>query len=237
MVHSIVADMRNLPIGKIFLCVIALLTLSGCTNTYTAPSIGGLPTPSPTSQSQILGISEDAKLELSGQSSAMPATQDAQIATPLPTVQPEVVRQVVIRTTKGDITLELFPEDAPKTVENFLNKMRAKTYTNRIFHRVENWVIQGGDPMGNGTGGGEIETELSSRQFGIGSVGVARGGNIRISNSDQFFICTDDCSWLTGQYAIFGKVVKGLDVAKKIQIGDSILEIVSVAQKKSGRGK
>ncbi|MCL5009971.1 MAG: peptidylprolyl isomerase, partial [Patescibacteria group bacterium] len=94
-----------------------------------------------------------------------------------------------------------------------------------IFHRVENWVIQGGDPNGNGTGGGPMPTELNNKPFVIGSLGVARGGNINISNNAQFFITKTDASWLNGKYTNFGIVTSGMDVVNKIKVGDKILGI------------
>ncbi|MFC1627182.1 peptidylprolyl isomerase [Patescibacteria group bacterium] len=133
--------------------------------------------------------------------------------------------KVNLKLEGGVVEMELFPESAPKTVENFLSKAKSGYYEGLTFHRVEDWVAQGGDPLGTGTGGGEIATELSKVPFEIGSLGVARGGNIKISNDSQFFICTKDCSWLTGQYTNFGKVTKGMELVKKIKIGDKILQI------------
>jgi len=133
--------------------------------------------------------------------------------------------QATIETSKGQITVKLYPDSAPQTVQNFLTKAESGYYENLNFHRVENWVIQGGDPKGNGTGGGQMATELSQVPFKVGSLGVARGGNIQISNDSQFFICTDDCSWLSGQYTNFGEVIEGFEVAKQIAVGDKILKI------------
>lgn len=132
------------------------------------------------------------------------------------------VQEVILKTSKGDITLKLYPDSAPNTVENFVTKAAEGYYEGLTFHRVEDWVIQGGDPVGNGTGGGQMPTELSSVPFKIGSLGVARGGNIKISNDSQFFICTKDCSWLTGDYTNFGEVTEGMDVALSMEIGDTI---------------
>lgn len=156
-----------------------------------------------------------------------------------PTTSPESqvttsATRAIITTAKGKMTIELYPSETPITVKNFVEKARSGYYNNLTFHRVESWVIQGGDPLGNGTGGGKMPTELSSRPFEIGSVGVARGGDIKVSNDSQFFICTDDCSWLTGQYTNFGKVISGFEVAKKIEIGEKIqaIEIVPETSKK-----
>lgn len=133
--------------------------------------------------------------------------------------------KAVIQTSKGNITVELYPNETPKTVENFATKAQSGYYSNLTFHRVEDWVIQGGDPLGNGTGGGKMPTELSQHAFELGSLGVARGGDIKVSNDSQFFICTKDCAWLTGQYTNFGKVTEGMDVAMKIAVGDKILGV------------
>jgi cyclophilin family peptidyl-prolyl cis-trans isomerase len=130
-----------------------------------------------------------------------------------------------ITTSKGVIELELYADKAPGTVANFQKKADSKYYENLTFHRVEDWVIQGGDPLGNGTGGAKMPTELNDVPFVAGSLGVARGGDIKVSNDSQFFICTTDCGWLTGQYTNFGKVTKGMDVVKNIAIGDKILSV------------
>lgn len=130
-----------------------------------------------------------------------------------------------ISTTKGDIILELYGEEAPYTVANFIKKAKDGFYKNLTFHRVEDWVIQGGDPKGDGTGGGEMKTELNSKPFVRGSLGVARGSNIEISNDAQFFITKTDASHLNNQYTNFGIVKEGLDVVDKIEIGDKILNI------------
>ena len=130
-----------------------------------------------------------------------------------------------IKTSKGDIKLTLDATDAPNTVKNFLNKAVSGYYNNLDFHRVEDWVIQGGDPTGTGSGGGQMQTEINSKPFVTGSLGVARGGDPRISNDSQFFIVKSDAAWLNQQYTNFGIVTEGMDVVNKIQIGDKILGI------------
>lgn len=147
-------------------------------------------------------------------------------ATATPINQKEIVMNyAVIKTSKGEIKVKLYPEVAPKTVTNFATKASNGFYKNLTFHRVEDWVIQGGDPLGNGTGGGKIETELSDTPFKKGSLGVARGPIREVSNDAQFFICTQDCDWLTGDYTNFGEVTEGMDVALKIEPGDKITAI------------
>lgn len=130
-----------------------------------------------------------------------------------------------IKTAKGDIILTLYGKDAPHTVQNFIDKAKSGFYNGLTFHRVEDWVIQGGDPQGNGTGGGKMPTELNDKPFVQGSLGVARGGDISVSNDSQFFITKSDASWLNNQYTNFGIVTEGMDVVNKIAIGDKIQSI------------
>ena len=130
-----------------------------------------------------------------------------------------------IKTTKGNINISLYRQDAPNTVTNFVKKSKSNYYKDLTFHRVEDWVIQGGDPMKNGTGGGNMPTELNDKQFVIGAVGVARGQDIKISNDSQFFITKKDSQFLNGLYTNFGIVTEGMDVVEKIEIGDKIIEI------------
>ena len=157
--------------------------------------------------------------------------------TPIPQVTPQLAPTVVatvsaplaskatIQTSKGEIVLTLYPQGAPKTVENFINKAKSGFYKDLTFHRVEDWVVQGGDPKGNGTGGGQMRTELNNIPFVVGSLGVARGPDINISNDSQFFITKKEASWLNQQYTNFGVVEKGMDVVGKLEIGDKILGI------------
>jgi peptidyl-prolyl cis-trans isomerase B (cyclophilin B) len=130
-----------------------------------------------------------------------------------------------IKTSKGEITVVLFGDIAPKTVKNFLEKAKAGFYKNLTFHRVEDWVVQGGDPQGDGTGGGLMLTELSQQPFVRGSLGAARAGDIRVSNDSQFFITKTDSPHLNQAYTNFGYVTEGMDVADKLQKGDKIIGI------------
>lgn len=163
---------------------------------------------------------------------ALPLNQTSMSPTPEITTDTTATEEAVtagkatIKTSKGDIVVTLFPEVAPKTVANFAKKSKSGYYTQLKFHRVEDWVVQGGDPLGNGTGGGNMPTELSDKPFVVGSLGVARGGNIEISNDSQFFITTTPADWLNKQYTNFGIVTEGMDVVKDIKIGDRITEII-----------
>lgn len=142
-------------------------------------------------------------------------------------------KMVTIKTTAGDIQIKLFPEKAPKTVENFLGLATGKKawtdqnktvkgrplYNGTIFHRViPDFMIQGGDPLGNGTGGPgyQFEDEFSpSDQFDRpGILAMANSGPN--TNGSQFFITVKPTPWLNGRHTIFGEVTGGMDVVEKI---------------------
>ena len=132
--------------------------------------------------------------------------------------------QVVIETSMGEIKLELFPELAPITVENFLNLVDEKFYDGIIFHRViRDFMIQGGDPKGIGVGGSskKIKGEFASNgvrnelKHTRGVISMARTMDPN-SASSQFFIMHQDAPHLDGSYAAFGVVVDGIKVVDKI---------------------
>lgn len=134
-------------------------------------------------------------------------------------------KTVTITMENGDaVKLELYPEHAPKTVENFLKLVGEKFYDGLIFHRViENFMIQGGDPTGTGSGGSkeEIKGEFSSNgvnntlKHTEGVISMARS-NDPDSASSQFFIMHKTSPHLDGKYAAFGKVIKGQEIVDKI---------------------
>jgi peptidyl-prolyl cis-trans isomerase B (cyclophilin B) len=186
------------------------------------PSIATTPTVNPTGDFHINGLGNGS------QAAPQQQQQQALQQTASPTITPTAsisATKAVIKTSKGDITVELYAKDAPKTVANFAKKSSSGFYDGLTFHRVEDWVIQGGDPKGDGTGGGQMPTELNDHEFVTGSLGVARGSDINVSNDSQFFITKEDASWLNGQYTNFGQVTDGMDVVNKIEIGDKILGI------------
>ena len=121
---------------------------------------------------------------------------------------------------------ELRADKAPKTVGNFIKKATAGFYDGLTFHRiVPGFVAQGGDPLGTGTGGGDQPTEISDLPFKKGAIGVARGGNIEISNDSQFYVCTGDAPHLNGQYTNFGQITAGQDVVDRLKMGAKIKSI------------
>jgi cyclophilin family peptidyl-prolyl cis-trans isomerase len=121
----------------------------------------------------------------------------------------------VIHTEKGDIRLELFPEDAPQTVNNFVFLARQGFYDGLSFHRVApGFVAQGGDPAGDGTGGPgyDLPDEKSGLHFDAGTVGMARGLGQSSQNGSQFFITYVEDSRLDADFTAFGRVVEGMEV-------------------------
>ena len=128
----------------------------------------------------------------------------------------------------GTIVMQLRPDKARCTVANFAKNARDGKYDGLTFHRVEKtppFVIQGGDPLGNGTGGGNQASEFNDLPFTLGAVGIARGGNPQISNLFQFFICIGNCRHLDGQYTNFAQVTSGQEVANAVQVGDKMKTI------------
>lgn len=134
--------------------------------------------------------------------------------------------QVQISTSKGDFVMELRPDLAPKSVAHFLGLFAQGLCNNLTFHRVEDWVVQGCDPTGDGTGGElTLTTETSPESFTAGSIGIARRTTPKnLSNDRQFFIVKADSQFLDGEYTYIGRIVSGMDVVNRISIGDQILE-------------
>ena len=135
--------------------------------------------------------------------------------------------QVIMTTTKGDIEIELFVKESPGTVANFIKEARRKYYNNKTFHRVvPGFVIQGGCPRGDGYGALDytIRSEFFPYNYDdAGYIGMASAGNH--TEGVQFFITHTATPHLDGNYTIFGKVTKGMDVVHKIGVGDEILTI------------
>jgi peptidyl-prolyl cis-trans isomerase B (cyclophilin B) len=126
--------------------------------------------------------------------------------------------QATLQTNHGPIRIELFPDDAPKTVSNFEELAGKGFYDGTTFHRViEDFMIQGGDPRGDGTGGPgyTFEDEPNQHRVERGALAMANAGPN--TNGSQFFIVTaDSCPWLDGKHTVFGRVVEGMDVVDKI---------------------
>ena len=127
--------------------------------------------------------------------------------------------QATMHTTHGPIEIELFDDDAPKTVENFRKLAGDGFYDGLIFHRViKDFMIQGGCPQGTGTGGPgyTFEDEINSHKLVRGSLAMANAGPN--TNGSQFFVVTTpEAPWLDGKHTVFGRVTDGMDVVDKIE--------------------
>lgn len=136
---------------------------------------------------------------------------------------------VTIVTDKGQFQIQIFEEDAPVTAAHFLSLVKDGFYNGLTFHRYDpRFVIQGGDPTGTGTGGSgktiplEISPKLKHSE--IGMVGLARKSD-RNSGSSQFYIILSPRSELDGDYAVFGKVIDGIDIVYQLRKGDKMSEV------------
>ncbi len=134
-------------------------------------------------------------------------------------IDPKKQYQAVIHTDKGDITIQLFADKAPRTVNNFVFLARQGFYDGVIFHRViKNFMVQGGDPTGTGTGGPgykfEDEFDPNLKHDKPGVLSMANAG--KNTNGSQFFITHVPTSWLDGKHSVFGQVTKGMDVVNSI---------------------
>ncbi len=146
-----------------------------------------------------------------------------------------VKQSAVITMEKGgEIKLDFFPQDAPKTVENFVTLAKKGFYDGLAFHRVEpGFVVQGGDPKGDGTGGPGymIKAEFNKQKHLRGTLAMARSQNPDSAGS-QFYICFKPAPFLDGNYTVFGIVTSGMEVVDKIQRGDRMksVKIVEAGQ-------
>jgi cyclophilin family peptidyl-prolyl cis-trans isomerase len=150
--------------------------------------------------------------------------------------------QATMHTNHGAITIELFDDDAPKTVENFRKLAGDGFYDGVIFHRViRDFMIQGGCPQGTGTGGPgyQFEDEINDHKVVRGALAMANAGPN--TNGSQFFIVTTDAApWLDGKHTVFGRVTEGMEAVDSIEgtetgagdrpVQDAVIERVEVSE-------
>jgi cyclophilin family peptidyl-prolyl cis-trans isomerase len=138
--------------------------------------------------------------------------------------------KAIIEMDAGKITIELYEKDAPGTVENFVKLAKRGFYDGLTFHRVEpGFVVQGGDPKGDGTGGPgyQIKGEFNSRKHVTGTVAMARSASPDSAGS-QFYITLGPQPFLDNKYSVFGQVLEGMDVVMKIRRGDRMKKVTIV---------
>ena len=140
-----------------------------------------------------------------------------------------MVKYAIIETNRGTIKAELYTAKAPITAANFIGLANSGFYNGLTFHRVEpGFVVQGGDPNGDGTGGSEksIPLEINPELKHVkGALAMARANDPN-SASSQFYITLAETSFLDGNYAVFGKVIQGMDVVEQLRIGDKMVKIL-----------
>jgi peptidyl-prolyl cis-trans isomerase B (cyclophilin B) len=149
-------------------------------------------------------------------------------APPEMTIDPNRSYTATFDTSKGRIVCELYPKDAPKTVNNFVFLAREGFYNGTKFHRViADFMVQGGDPTGTGRGGPgyKFDDELTGnpRKHMVGSLSMANAGPN--TNGSQFFITHIATDWLNGKHTVFGQVITGQDVVNAIQQNDTLTNL------------
>ena len=216
MVFGTVQKTKIIPPKLALVGVIFVLgvSLTGCAEKATAPE-------SETSLSEQSTISQDNGGIPMGKYSFPGILPDEKIKN----------KKAVIKTKKGEVEFELYADRAPKTVSNFVYLAEAGFFNGLTFHRVvPGFVIQGGDPQGTGSGGPgyNFPDEPVQGDYTDGAVAMANSGPN--TNGSQFFICLGNQPTLPKQYNLFGQVTKGLDVTKKIVVGDT-MESVTIENK------
>lgn len=135
---------------------------------------------------------------------------------------------IVMNTTQGTIKFKLYPQDAPHTVDRFVELAQKGFYNGLTFHRaIEGFIIQTGDPSGSGTGGSgqHLKAEFNNRRHLDGAVAMARAPSDPGSADSQFYITLSPQPRLDHNYTVFGQVIEGMDVARKIKVGDKITSL------------
>jgi peptidyl-prolyl cis-trans isomerase B (cyclophilin B) len=149
---------------------------------------------------------------------------------PVMQIDPKKTYKITIETIRGPIVLDLYPEHAPKTVNNFVFLAKAGYYDGVTFHRViADFMIQGGDPTGTGRGGPgyKFEDELKGNplRHETGVLSMANAGPN--TNGSQFFITHSPQPHLDGKHTVFGKVTSGMDVVNAVRQGDKMIKVVA----------
>lgn len=182
--------------------------------------------PSPTPQPLNFSLTQSPQPQATGQQDQpqqvqqLPLEENKRLSQFPGILKPEILanKKAVIKTAKGDMEFEIYPE-ASMAASNFIILASNGFYNGLIFHRVEDWVIQGGDPTGTGSGGPgyQFPDEAVTRPYTKGVVAMANAGPN--TNGSQFFVLLKDYP-LEPNYTIFGKIIKGQEIADKISVGD-----------------
>jgi cyclophilin family peptidyl-prolyl cis-trans isomerase len=160
-----------------------------------------------------------------------PVARKTYSAPPPMTIDQNKSYTATIVTAKGTIKLQLLPKVAPNTVNAFVTLARDGFYDGLVFHRVEDWVVQGGDPTGTGGGGPgySLNAEFNDTKHVPGALAMARTSDPNSAGS-QFYIVKTEASWLDKQYTVFGQTIEGLDVVQKLVKGD-VMQKITIEEK------
>ena len=228
--------MNKVPFVVIGILLLTAVFVAAFSNNDGKNPLDALGDVSPTPPIQLNNTQNDQYAQQQAQAQQQQQqTQQQQVVPTIPVSDILSATVVTIHTAKGDIVLDLYPNDAPKTVQNFATLAKKGYYNGLTFHRVKpGFVIQGGDPNGNGSGGYSIfgptfadelnpDTESYKAGYQEGVLAMAnRGPN---TNGSQFFIMLADNATLPKNYTIFGKVKTGMDVVKQIVKGDKMTTV------------
>lgn len=236
-------------LGLFILAMTLLLCFSACGGKSDFGEAGRNGETAPAAKTQEENTAEDAAENT--QASPEIGSQEAQTA--MEQLAAKYARNenpvaIIVMDDRGSIVLELYRNVAPKTVENFISLSNQGFYDGLTFHRIDpSFMIQGGDPAGNGTGGPgyQIYGEFSSNGFPNdlshtrGVISMARRSNGNDTAGSQFFICVQDSVFLDGNYAAFGRVLEGMDTVDAIAnarrngetpVSPRIMKLVRVAE-------
>jgi len=198
----------------ILICIAAIALLAGCKKQEAPAPVAPAPAVEQPATAPAATAAPAAPAAAAAPAAGTPLTKDADQLTPA-----EIEKlQAVIETNQGVIKFKFFPKEAPNHCRNFIKLAQKGFYNGLIFHRViKGFMIQGGDPNGNGSGGPgyHINAEFSQLPHLKGTVSMARTPDPNSAGS-QFFICLEATPQLNGQYSVFGQVTSGQDVVDKI---------------------
>ena len=219
------------------LTVLSILFLSACASAPApTPTTVSIPTAPAAPTIPVAGTSAPSSAG-TGSAAKLAPQQRSNMYKSAPPMTIDVNKTYIatIKTAKGDIIAELYPKDAPQTVNNFVFLARDGFYNNLTFHRVvPGFVIQGGDPLGTGTGGPgyNIPPEIKAKHT-LGALAMARTSGPAAttpSSGSQFYITLAPQPGLDGQYTVFGQVTQGMDVVQQIAIGD-VIQSITIEEK------
>ncbi len=220
------------------MAIIGLIVVLSMVLTLVGAGVAGSPPAAPTPAAPVAAAASPTKpIEVASlntpttKPAAAPAARKNYTSRPAMTIDVNKSYTATITTDKGSMVFTLLPKIAPITVNAFVFLAREGFYDGLTFHRVENWVIQGGDPLGTGNGGPgyNLPAEFGSFNQITGTLAMARSSDVNSAGS-QFYVTLSDASWLNGQYTAFGQIVSGMDVARKTVKGD-VMRSVTIEEK------